>query len=56
MSPEKTSKLSEISCDAPPKARFNSINNPIGNTTAITITPQAGGNYAVAANLIIKKS
>lgn len=32
-----------------------SINNPIGNTTAITITPQAGGNYAVAANLIIKK-
>jgi hypothetical protein len=30
MSPEKTSKLSEISCDAPPKARFNSINNPIG--------------------------
>jgi hypothetical protein len=32
-----------------------SINNPIGNTTAITITPNAGGNNAVSANLIIKK-
>ena len=32
-----------------------SINNPIGNASALTITPIAGGTKAVSANLIIKK-
>ena len=29
------------------------IQNPIGNTTALTITPLAGGNLSVSAHLII---
>jgi len=32
-----------------------SINNPIGSSTALTITPFGGGNKAISANLIIKK-
>jgi hypothetical protein len=32
-----------------------SINNPIGETTALTITPIAGGTNPVSANLIIKQ-
>jgi hypothetical protein len=31
------------------------INNPIGNSTALTITPNAGGAGAVSANLVIKQ-
>lgn len=31
------------------------INNPIGETTALTITPLAGGTSPVSANLIIKQ-
>lgn len=32
-----------------------SINNPSGNSTALKITPYAGGTHAVSANLIIKQ-
>ena len=32
-----------------------SINNPLGNSTALTITPIAGGNNTVSAHLIIKE-
>jgi hypothetical protein len=32
-----------------------SINNPIGNASAITITPIAGGFKPVSAHLLIKQ-
>lgn len=32
-----------------------SVRNPSGNTTALTITPDAGGNRAVSASLVIKQ-
>jgi hypothetical protein len=32
-----------------------SVNNPAGNSTALTITPLAGGTHAVAASLVIER-
>ena len=32
-----------------------SVRNPSGNSTALTITPLAGGNYPVSAHLVITK-
>ena len=29
------------------------VRNPAGNSTALTITPSAGGTHAVSANLVI---
>jgi hypothetical protein len=32
-----------------------SVRNPAGNSTALTVTPVAGGNHAVSASLVIKQ-
>ena len=32
-----------------------SIRNPTGNSTALTVTPSAGGTQAVSASLLIKQ-
>lgn len=32
-----------------------SINNPVGNSSALTITPLAGGKNSVSCNLVIKQ-
>lgn len=32
-----------------------SINNPTGNSSSLTVTPNAGGNFPVSCNLIIKQ-
>jgi hypothetical protein len=32
-----------------------SVRNPVGNSTALTITPLAGGTRPVSASLVIKQ-
>ena len=32
-----------------------SVRNPTGNSTALTVTPLAGGNHPVSASLAIKQ-
>jgi hypothetical protein len=32
-----------------------SVRNPSGNSTALTVTPSAGGTHAVSASLVIKQ-